>query len=235
MRSMKLYWMFLILVAFETGLVASNLQEEPQVKKRVDPTYPAILRLSGIEGEVDVRAFVDEQGIVEKVESIKASNPNFVPAALEAAKQWEFLPATKDGKPIKAEVIIPFRFRLGEGAYKSRNEDPLTLEVIVQSLLHGEVSEGLKSQIGHEAYAVIGNRHEHLYSLIFDKSKRSLLVEGSDSKIEFSHLVVNDAKDAAFLVLKTLPAKGKSERYHTVVFMKSTDGEWRIEAWHTSS
>lgn len=235
MRTVKLYWMLLILVAFDTGLVASNLQEETQLKKRVTPVYPAVLKLAGIEGEVEIKAFVSEQGIVEKVELIRASNPNFIPAALEAAKQWEFLPATKDGKAIKAEVVIPFKFKLLDGAYRSQNEDLIMLQKTVRSFLQGEVSDTLKSHIDREAYAVVGNRYENLYSLIAEKSKRTLLVEGPHSKIASSRLILAHSGDAAFLVLKTLPAKGKSERYHTVVFMKSPAGEWRIEAWHTSS
>src|SRR5450759_498460 len=94
-------------------LAKDDPQEMLQVKKRVDPKYPAILKVAGIEGEVSVRVSVNEEGTVEKAETIKASNPDFIPATIEAVKQWEFTPATDNGKPIKAEVTIPFKFKLG--------------------------------------------------------------------------------------------------------------------------
>ena len=64
------------------------------------------------------------------------------------------------------------------------------------------------------------------------RQKRNLLIEGRDCKIEMSRLVVGDAGDMAYLVLKTRPAAGKAERYHTVIFAKSADGKWTISAWH---
>ncbi len=60
-------------------------------------------------------------------------------------------------------------------------------------------------------------------------------VGSPDAKVEMSHSIIDDAGDMAYLVVKTRPAAGKEERYHTVVFMKSAKGTWTISAWHAGS
>ncbi len=214
------------------AIAAAAPQDQPEVKKRVNPWYPTVLKEAGVEGEVWLKVFIDEKGMVEKAEAIKSTNPDFVEAAIKAAKQWEFSPAVKDGKPIKAEVTIPFRFKLSDGSLKSKDEDLLRLQHDVQKILLGESIEGLKDKISAQAYAVIGNKQEHLIALLSDKGKRNQLVEGSDSKFEMSRTVVGNAGDMAYLVLKSRPAAGKAERFHTVVFVKSPGGTWTIAAWH---
>lgn len=214
---------------------ASAPQDQPEVKKRVNPWYPTILKAAGIEGEVWLKVFINEKGIVEKVEAVTSTNPAFVEAAIEAVKQWEFSPAKKDGKPIKAEVTIPFRFKLADGSVKSKDEDLLQLEEDVRKLLRGDTAESVKGHISADAYAVVGNTYEYLSSLFSDKAKRDLLIGGRDSKVEMSHSIVGDAGDMAYMVIKTRPAAGKAERYHTVVFVKTPDGTWKISAWHAGS
>jgi TonB family protein len=214
---------------------ASMLQDQPEVKKRVEPWYPELLKLAGIEGKVLVNVFIDEQGKVEKTKILESTHEAFSEAAVKAAKQWEFSPAMKEGKPIKAEVTIPFRFKLAEGSDKSKRAELMFLQEDVQKLLRGEAAANVKTQIGASAYAVVGNKFEYLSSLFSDKAKRDMLIEGPDSKIEMSRLAVGDAGDMAFLVLKTRPAAGKPERFHTVVFAKSSEGKWTIAAWHAGS
>ncbi|MGA3243193.1 MAG: energy transducer TonB [Bacteroidota bacterium] len=235
MKAFIVVVLFLACVSQSATLVADDPQEMPKVKKRVDPLYPQIFKLAGVEGEVEIRVRINEQGIVETEDVVKATNQNFVPAALDAIKQWEFYPATKDGKPIKAELVIPFVFRKGTGSYRARFDDVMAVRDVITDILKGDISDSLKSYVDIGAYAVIGNRYEHLYSMIFDQPKSSLLTEGHDSKANFSHTLIDDSGDSAFFVLKTNPGKGKADRYHTVVLMKSPDGQWKIRGWHTAN
>jgi len=214
---------------------ASLLQDQPEVKKRVEPWYPELLKKAGIEGKVIVNVFIDEQGKVEKTKILESTHEAFSEAATKAAMQWEFSPAMKEGKPIKAEVTIPFRFKLAEGSDKSKRAELMFLQEDVQKLLLGETAANVKTQIGASAYAVVGNKFDYLSALLSDKAKKDMLIEGPDSKIEMSRLTVGDAGDMACLVLKTRPAAGKAERYHTVVFAKSRDGKWTIAGWHAGS
>ena len=235
MKALVVLALCLACVLLSAARVPDNPQEMPKVKKRVDPLYPQIFKLAGVEGEVEIRLRVNEQGKVETEDVVKATNENFIPAALEAIKQWEFYPAMKDGKPIKAEVVIPFVFRKGTGSYRAKFDDVMAFRDVITDILKGEISDSLKSYVDISAYAVIGNRYEHLYSIVFDQPKSNLLIEGRDSKANFSHTLIDDSGDSALFVLKTNPGKGKADRYHTVVLMKSADGQWKIMGWHTAN
>ena len=225
---------FLIAASGVLLLSKDNPQEMAQIKKRVDPKYPAILKQAGIEGDVDVKLAVNELGKVDKAEAVKASNADFIPAAIEAVKQWEFTPAVDNGKPIKSEVLIPFRFRLGTDSYKSGYEALFKLKDDAMRILRGELTDELKSLVDLEAYAVIGGNFEHLQSFLTDKQKSSLLVEGKATKMEMSRLKTDDKQNAAYLILKTKPSPKKANRFHTIVFMQNPTGEWKLVSWHAS-
>ena len=235
MRSIKILTIILLGIIIGDLSAAARPQEEPRVTKKVQPSYPTILKAAGIEGTVLVKVFIDEKGRVEKAELAQASNKDFVPSVMEAVKQWEFEPATRDGKPIRTEATIPFRFKLGEGSYAAKDEDLLGLEKLVENFLRGGPVDSIKASIGTEAYAVIGKKFEPLLSMVRDPDRLKLLVEGKDSQTEYTRTVTDDSDDSAFLVMKTHPAKGKPGRFHTIVFMRSSRGPWRIQAWQTSS
>ncbi|MDM7917205.1 MAG: TonB family protein [Candidatus Eisenbacteria bacterium] len=64
----------------------------------------------GIEGTVIVKLRVDTRGIVKDAKVLEGGNPALEWAALDAAKRWRFDPAKLDGKPVEADVTIPFKF-----------------------------------------------------------------------------------------------------------------------------
>ena len=218
-----------------TALTLDDPQEMPKVKKRVEPLYPQLLKLAGVEGEVEVRARINEQGKVESTELVKATNPNFIPASLDAMKQWEFYPATKDGKSIKAEVVIPFVFRKGAGSYKARFDDVFAFRDVITNILKGDISDSLKAVVDIGAYAIIGNRYEHLYSIIFDRSRGRPLSEDHDAIPNFSSTLIDDSGDSAYLVIKINLPGSRADRYHSVILMKYPDGQWKIRGWHTGN
>ncbi|MCI0691706.1 M56 family metallopeptidase [candidate division KSB1 bacterium] len=86
----------------------------PVVVKHVGPKYPELAIKAGIEGEVGVKIWVREDGKVEAVEIQKRSGTDtgFEEAVIEAAKQFEFEPAMRQGKPVAVWVAIPFHFSL---------------------------------------------------------------------------------------------------------------------------
>jgi TonB family protein len=61
---------------------------------------------------VSVRASVDSSGAVTNA-SFKSEGPSryFAKTAIDAARGWKFRPARKDGKPVKSEWLLHFRFR----------------------------------------------------------------------------------------------------------------------------
>jgi TonB family protein len=69
---------------------ALHSQEKSRtVVHKVPPIYPAIARQMGLTGTIVVSATVDPSGKVTKAEST-SSNKVFVPAAIEAVKQWKY-------------------------------------------------------------------------------------------------------------------------------------------------
>lgn len=235
MRTFSILMMTIVCALCLTGSAMAGPQDQPEVKKQVPPAYPTILREAGIEGKVWLKVLIDEQGFVAKAETIKCEHPAFAEAAINAVKQWVFTPARKDGKPIKSEVTIPFMFKLSDKDLKSKHGDLLRLHDDIIKFLRGEAGDNVKGRVGTTAYAVVGNTYGSLTSFFTDGAKKNLLIEGPDSVVGYKRSVLGDAEDMAYLLLKTKPAPGKPERYHTVVFVKSPEGEWKISAWHAGS
>ncbi|GAB3505860.1 energy transducer TonB [Pseudoxanthomonas daejeonensis] len=80
------------------------------------PEYPRSALRAGEEGAVVVRIAVDAQGVpgdVQVVERTGTRDRSFDRAAIEAARQWRFQPAMRDGKAVPATVQLPVDFRRG--------------------------------------------------------------------------------------------------------------------------
>jgi TonB family protein len=79
------------------------------------PVYPAYAIKHHLEGNVILRVKVNAHGEPVQVipESGKA-DPSLVKAAITAAKNWRYHPATKHGKPVVGWAKIPVYFRLGK-------------------------------------------------------------------------------------------------------------------------
>lgn len=79
--------------------------------KRIEPKYPAAAAEFNAAGTIVVRVLVGEDGKVKNARVMQSfGNPACEQAALDAARQWEFTPATKDGVPFEQRVSIPFTF-----------------------------------------------------------------------------------------------------------------------------
>lgn len=76
------------------------------------PVYPELARLSGIEGRVIVRVTVGITGRVEDAMVVQGAHELLDEAALEAAREWVFVPARQQSVPVATWVHIPFRFSL---------------------------------------------------------------------------------------------------------------------------
>jgi hypothetical protein len=103
----------------------------------------------------------------------------------------------------------------------------------VQDILAGKDIAGNGIGISPGAYLVSGNRCENLHGVISGEVKTCTLIEGSSRTATAMALKMNDAEDAAYLRLKTQTGEKADDRYHTIVFMKNSDGRWLVECWHT--
>jgi len=122
MKNLKL----LIVVAIVSIMVSSNIikaQEKNELDKVPMPVggmetilknvvYPEDAKKDKIEGKIFVKAIIDEKGNVIETKIEKGENKLLCSAAEKAVKDTKFTPGEKDGKKVKAEVIVPIFFKL---------------------------------------------------------------------------------------------------------------------------
>ncbi len=96
-----------------TDLPFIAFDRRPEFAKFATPKYPSLAREAGIEGTVFVRVIVGVDGKVINASVLSSDvTPAMEQAALVAAKQSRFRPARQRHMPVKASVVIPYRFRL---------------------------------------------------------------------------------------------------------------------------
>lgn len=93
--------------SYEIDLVDSR----PSPIKKHEPVLP--LALEKRKGDAWLLLYVDEHGYVATAETLKASDSELAKHAREAALDWKFKPAMKDGVPVASKVSVPFRFTGG--------------------------------------------------------------------------------------------------------------------------
>lgn len=86
---------------------------EPEVLREVKAPYPADAKRDGIEGVVECKVELWDDGTVRSVKVVRSLHPSLDAAAVDALKKFLFKPAQVDGKPV--QYTIPrysFRFEL---------------------------------------------------------------------------------------------------------------------------
>lgn len=91
-----------------------NGTHQPMPTKLVRPVYPPPLRLTNVEGDVIVDFLVDTTGRVRNAYAIKSAHPAFAERAVEAVRQWAFIPGRKRGAVVTTHMQVPVYFRLSE-------------------------------------------------------------------------------------------------------------------------
>ena len=83
----------------------------PKIKNSVKPIYPKEAMEVGKEGKVKLQANIDINGTPQNIVALTKLGFGLEAAAITAVKLWTFIPATKNGKPIKVTVLIPIEFK----------------------------------------------------------------------------------------------------------------------------
>jgi periplasmic protein TonB len=77
------------------------------------PTYPSLSRRKGEEGRALLRVLVSETGEATEVQLEKSSGSERLDqAAVDAVKNWRFIPARKGSQALSAYVLVPIKFSL---------------------------------------------------------------------------------------------------------------------------
>jgi protein TonB len=80
--------------------------------------YPEEALKNGLEGTVYVKIWVNTEGKVVDAAIQKSDAEIFNQPSLDAAKQFQFTPALKDGLPVSVWVTVPFKYKLADKAEK---------------------------------------------------------------------------------------------------------------------
>jgi hypothetical protein len=108
------------------------------------------------------------------------------------------------------------------------------LRGIVRNILTGKDLDRASAVIDAEAYLVDGKYFESLLGVLHGEFKNCKLLEGGESKTIFEQLVIADNRSAAYMVMKT-HSPNLGERFHSIVFFKDAENQWKIKSWHTGS
>lgn len=83
-----------------------------RVLHQVPPVYPALARLTRIQGPVELRMTIDASGAPTDIQVISGPHPLLVNEAVRVARLWRFQPALLDGTPVAASFRLTVAFRL---------------------------------------------------------------------------------------------------------------------------
>jgi periplasmic protein TonB len=84
----------------------------PTIIRKIEPMYTPAAMLAKITGSVELDAIVLANGTVGTLRVTKSLGGDLDAAAIAAAKQWLFRPATREGRPVDVLVRLIIDFRL---------------------------------------------------------------------------------------------------------------------------
>jgi len=84
----------------------------PVPMRMTDPKYPPELIKGHVQGEVVLYAIIRKDGSIDSIQIVRGLDPQLDRNAIDAFKQWTFMPATRAKTPVDSQVVIhvPFRY-----------------------------------------------------------------------------------------------------------------------------
>jgi len=87
-----------------------SVLEEAQLISKVEPVYPRIAIVSGVQGQVKLHAIIARDGSIQSL-NVTSGHPMLASAALEAVRQWRYRPYILNGEAVEVETFITVNFR----------------------------------------------------------------------------------------------------------------------------
>ena len=97
-------------LAVATSGPAHNITP-PKALSMPSPNYPMDARQRGIGGTIFLHLTVGVDGMPHDITIKRGLTPQLNQAALQAASQYRFRPAKKDGQPVPVEIDVEIKFR----------------------------------------------------------------------------------------------------------------------------
>lgn len=79
--------------------------------RRVEPRYPPLMSQIRRGGRVELRAVIATNGSIQEL-TVISGDPSFYQSALEAVRQWRYLPTILNGQPVEVETTIEVIYRI---------------------------------------------------------------------------------------------------------------------------
>ena len=100
----------------------------------VRPDYPEQAKEGELEGKVILQAVITKNGVVERVEVLKTTNPGhgFEEAAIAAVRHWRYEPAQHRGEPVDVYFTIRVDFTPSSGRPLLAGKDGVTNPVRIR-------------------------------------------------------------------------------------------------------
>ena len=92
------------------GVRVLSLLVSPKRIKFVEPRYTSAARRAKAKGTVVLELLIDASGNVSDAYAVKELGYGLTQAAINAAKQWKYQPATLAGKPTESTTRVVVRF-----------------------------------------------------------------------------------------------------------------------------
>jgi TonB family protein len=86
----------------------------PKLSRAAKPNYTPEAMRARAEGEVWLRAVVNEEGCVSSAGVVRSLHPDLDLEALHAVLQWKFKPALRAGRPVAVAITVAVSFQLGQ-------------------------------------------------------------------------------------------------------------------------
>lgn len=98
--------------ALPTPVPIFKLTATARFIRKVEPTYPQLLKNQGISGRVKLAILIDKTGQVRNIEVLESSHPEFADAAIKAINNSSFQAAESNGQRVPSRLILPVNFGL---------------------------------------------------------------------------------------------------------------------------
>lgn len=110
LAAVVLLWLLPVREALAQAPAPAPVVTPPSVVTHVDAIYPPSALAERKHGDVVLVVTVDADGHVSRVEVQDSGGADLDEAATIATRQWTFVPAKRDGRPVASRIRVPFHF-----------------------------------------------------------------------------------------------------------------------------
>lgn len=90
---------------------------------QVNPNYPGKARKKTATGKIVLQVTIAADGSVKDV-SVEGGDPSLTPAALDAVRQWRYVPEIRDGSRLESQATVALEYDLSKVASRPGGPSP---------------------------------------------------------------------------------------------------------------